>query len=188
MRIIGGKFRSRKLSIPSHPLTRPTSDRTREAIFNILNSLEGGINADTLVLDAFAGSGALGLEALSRGAAHATFIERDPQAMKVVKQNVSTLQVNASCTLILADATHPPFAPLPMGLIFLDPPYRQNLEGPCLNALQAKGWIGKHTIIILETWSKQPLPAPDGFYLVDQRRYGGALISFLQTHAPLTVK
>lgn len=180
MRIIGGKFRKRKLIMPPASLTRPTSDRTREAVFNILNSLNEGMGNDTLVLDAFAGSGALGLEALSRGAAHVTFMENNSQVTQVLKQNIASLQVEASCTLILADTTHPPKSPCPMGLIFLDPPYRQRLEASCLNALQTQGWIGKDTLIILETSSKQSPHIPEDFHLMDQRRYGAALVSFCE--------
>ena len=180
MRIIGGKFRSRNLLAPPASLTRPTADRTREAVFNILHSLMGGTCSGITVLDAFAGSGALGLEALSRGAAHATFMENNPQVMGILQQNIATLQVKASCTPLLADATRPPEAPCPVGLVFLDPPYRQGLEASCLDALQAHGWIGKDTLSILETTSRQVPSIPEGFRLIDQRRYGAALISFLQ--------
>jgi 16S rRNA (guanine966-N2)-methyltransferase len=165
VRIIGGKFRKRNLLVPPASLTRPTSDRTREAIFNILNSLNGGIDADTLILDAFAGSGALGLEALSRGATHVTFIENNPQVMQVLKHNITTLQADASCTLILANAVHPPKASCSMGMIFLDPPYRQELESVCLDALQTQGWIGNDTLIILETSSRQPPKSREAFIL-----------------------
>lgn len=179
MRIIAGKFRSRKLLPPPSSITRPTADRTRESIFNIINNLGGFKIEDATVLDAFAGSGALGLEALSRGAAHVSFLEKNPQAIKILKENIASLDISSQCSIIQGDATRPPKAPHPMELIFLDPPYDQAIEEPCLMGLQNQGWINSDTLIILETSTKRSLNLPPKAALIDQRRYGAALISFL---------
>lgn len=132
------------------------------------------------VLDAFAGSGALGFEALSRGATHVTFLEKNPQAAHILKENIANLDVASHCSLMLGDATKPPKAPHPATLIFLDPPYDQVLETPCLIALQNQGWIEAKTLIILETSAKRALNLPPNVALIDQRHYGAALISFLK--------
>lgn len=182
MRIIAGEYRRRTLRLPPPCLTRPTSDRAREAIFNIIYSLDDKIFKNSFVLDAFAGSGALGLEALSRGASQVTFFEKNPQAMRILKSNIATLQVETHCSVFLRDAIKPPKASNPMNLVFLDPPYGQNLEIPCLKALQAQGWIHGDTLIVLETSSKDPacLPNTPQISLIGQRSYGAALISFLK--------
>lgn len=179
MRIIAGKFRSRKLLSPPPATTRPTSDRARESIFNIINSLDNIKLEGALVLDAFAGSGALGLEALSRGAAHVTFLEKNPHAISTLKENVALLGVSSQCSVMMGDATSPPKAPQPMNLLFLDPPYDQTVEELCLTALSSQGWINSETLIVLETSAKRTLNLPTEAALIDQRRYGAALVSFL---------
>ena len=178
MHIIAGEFRSRKLLLPPATATRPTSGRARGAIFNIIQSLGKEFIQQALVLDAFAGSGALGLEALSRGAAKATFIESNPGVIKILRQNILNLQVSPRCSVIQADASLPPKASHPVQLVFLDPPYGQGLEMPCLSALHKLGWISPQSLIILET-SKEPAPTPE-FIITDQRRYGAAVISFIK--------
>ncbi len=130
-------------------------------------------------MDAFAGSGTLGLEALSRGAAHVTFLEKNPHAISVLKENIALLGVSSQCSVMMGDAINPPKAPQPMNLVFLDPPYDQAIEEPCLTALHNQGWINSETLIILETSAKRPLRLPTRAALIDQRRYGAALVSFL---------
>jgi 16S rRNA (guanine966-N2)-methyltransferase len=179
MRIIAGKFRSRKLLSPLPTITRPTADRARESIFNIINSLNGFKLEDATVLDVFAGSGGLGLEALSRGAAHVTFLEKNPHALTILKQNIACLGVSSQCSVVVGDATRPPEASHPVNLVFLDPPYDQAIEEPCLTALHNRSWINAETLIILETSAKRALNLPTNTALIDQRRYGAALISFL---------
>ena len=178
MRIISGKFKSRKLISPSTNLTRPTSDRARESMFNIIQSLKQAFFEDTSVLDAFAGSGALGFEALSRGAKHVTFIENNPQTAKTIKENIANFHSEPYCTLIVGDATKPPKARHPMHLVFLDPPYNLHSEDVCLLVLQEQGWINNETLIILETSQKGTLKLPPNVQLIDQRRYGAALVTF----------
>ena len=180
MRIIAGKFRSRRLLAPPIATTRPTSDRARESIFNMISALEGNPLDGAHILDAFAGSGALGLEALSRGGGHVTFLEQNLQAVRALKENIANLCVESYCTVIMGDATKPPKARQPANFVFLDPPYDQMIEDPCLTALRNQGWIQSQTLIILETSAKRALSLPPGAALIDQRRYGVALVSFLK--------
>jgi 16S rRNA (guanine966-N2)-methyltransferase len=179
MRIIAGKFRRRTLLTPPAEV-RPTSDRARESLFNVIYSLEDSPLEGASVLDAFAGSGALGLEALSRGAAHVTFLEKNPRVARTLTENIVNLGVGPQCAVMVSDATKPPKAPHPVSLVFLDPPYDQIVEGPCLAALHHQGWIQAHTLIVLETSAKRALSLPQQAALIDQRRYGAALISFLR--------
>lgn len=180
MRIIAGKFKSRKLVSPPTDSTRPTSDRARESIFNIINSLGSHHLAGAFVLDGFAGSGGLGLEALSRGAAHVIFMEKNLLTARTIHENIANLGVESQCIVIVADATQPPKAPQPMTLIFLDPPYDQHVEDTILLALHHQGWVNAQTLIVLETSTKRPLNLPQNISLIDQRRYGAALISFIK--------
>jgi 16S rRNA (guanine966-N2)-methyltransferase len=180
MRIISGKFRSRKLFSPPTASTRPTSDRARESIFNIINSLSDGFFTGASVLDAFAGSGTLGLEALSRGADHVTFMEKDPQTARTIKENIANLSVESQCTVIVGDATKLPKAFQPMKLVFLDPPYDQIVGETIIPTLHNQGWLNVQTLIVLETSAKRVVNLPPHVTIIDQRRYGAALISFLK--------
>jgi 16S rRNA (guanine966-N2)-methyltransferase len=186
MRIVGGKHRGRPLAGPEGRDVRPTTDRTREALFNILTQgriAERGANSPLSgahVLDAFAGTGALGLEALSRGAAHVTFIESQAQALAVLRENIRTLQEQKATTALQADALHPPRPPQPCQLILLDPPYNQGLGPPAIRALDAAGWIGPDALISVELLKAEPFQVPNGFEVLDERRYGKAKLVFLQ--------
>src|SRR6266581_7554556 len=135
LRIIGGKHRGRAIAAPGGQATRPTASRAREALFNILVHASWGADGtspliDCRVLDAFAGSGALGLEALSRGAAHATFLDSDATAIKLIGENLRKLGETAAAKVIRADVTHPPPSLEGCDLAFLDPPYRSGLAAP----------------------------------------------------------
>src|SRR6516162_6966738 len=151
MRIVGGRHRGRRLLAPTGDTVRPTSDRAREALFNILTHgqlADDGIPfAGAAVLDAFAGTGAFGLEALSRGAAEAFFIERDPEAVAVLRRNVASLGESAHAELIPGDATRPPRARAPCAVVFIDPPYGSGLAGPALEALDSAGWLKPDTLV-----------------------------------------
>lgn len=182
MRIIGGTHRGTALAdvgkgdAGAH--LRPTSDRVRESLFNVL---QGGRFGDPItgarVLDLFAGTGALGLEALSRGAAHATFVDSGRVAQKLIKDNISKLRRQSDTTVLGIDSKH-----LPKGaacdLIFLDPPYNQNLGGPALAAALANGWIGPEALIVWEECRAQIAPA--GFTSLDQRRYGDTWVNLMR--------
>ena len=188
LRIIAGKHRGRRIEAPAGTDVRPTSDRAREALFNILG--HGRFSAsgaspivDARVLDAFAGSGALGLEALSRGAAQLTCMETSAVARAALRANAKTLGETANVTVMAADATNPPPASVPCTLLFLDPPYRDGLGGPALAALAARGWIAPDALCTLETAAGETVELPEGFTLIDERRYGKARIVFLR-YAP----
>jgi len=184
MRIVGGRHRGRRLLAPPGDTVRPTSDRAREALFNILShgrfSAEGIPFAGAAVLDAFAGTGAFGLEALSRGAAEAVFIERDPQAVAVLRRNVAALGESAHVEIVPGDATHPPRAASQCAVAFVDPPYRSGLAAPALDALDRAGWFAPGGLVIIELAAREELVAPNGFTLLDERVYGAARLVFLR--------
>ncbi len=168
---------------------RPTGERAREALFDLLSSgrLTGGRNGivGTRVLDAFAGSGALGLEALSRGAAHAVFIENYPAALASLERNLGALGEQARATVLRADALRPPAgpgprAPAPCGLALLDPPYGQGLAAPALAALAKAGWLARDALSVVELMAKEPFEPPPGFSVLEERKYGKARLVFLR--------
>ena len=184
MRIIGGARRGAKLEAPEGGSIRPTADRVREAVFNILvHGIEGGDVEDAVVLDLFAGTGAMGLEALSRGAAHVTFVDSDETALRTLRANVRKLGGETQTTVLRHDATRlgrPPLAAkAPAAIAFLDPPYRSDLAVPALVALAANGWLADGTLAVVETGAKETFEAPGGFTAIDERRYGAAKVTFL---------
>ena len=184
MRIVAGRHRGRRLLAPPGETVRPTSDRAREALFNILShgqlAAEGIPFAGAAVLDAFAGTGALGLEALSRGAAEAAFIERDPEALATLRQNIAALGEDSHSRVVPGDATRPPRAPLACALVFLDPPYRSGLATAALGALEAAGWLMPQALAVIELAAREELTPPARFFLLDERRYGAARLLFLR--------
>lgn len=181
MRIVGGRHRGRRLAAPDGRDTRPTTDRTREALFNILShadwapELEGAV-----VVDAFCGTGALGLEALSRGAAHCSFLDLGRGALEAVRANVTALGEEARASVLRADATKPPPPRQPCTLAFLDPPYGKGLVPPALNGLARAGWLAPGALMVVEVAEKDPLPPPAGFAALDERRYGDTRVAFLR--------
>lgn len=191
LRIVGGDWRGRRLEAGDDRSVRPTSERMREALFNILAhnpawrgqdrlGAQGPLPRGAAVLDAFAGSGALGLEALSRGAARTAFLEEDGRACALIRRNLSGLGLtDAEAVVRRGDATAPGVAPFAADLAFLDPPYGKDLAGPALAALHRHGWLAAGALVIVETAANDPLPAADGFALVDERRYGIARAAFL---------
>lgn len=183
MRIIAGRHRGRSLDAPPGTRVRPTSDRAREALFDILahgSFADQPVYQDAQVLDAFAGTGAFGLEALSRGARHVTFLEKDRAARAILAGNVAKLGETAQCSVLGGDATKPPRSTGPCSLVFLDPPYHEDLAAPALTALAAAGWIAGGAMIIVEVGAKQAFAAPEPFVALDERRYGAAKLIFLR--------
>jgi len=175
MRIIAGAWRGRALSAPPGAATRPTADRVRQALFDrLMHAPWAGRAAveNARVLDAFAGTGALGLEALSRGAAHAAFIERDRAALLTLRANIAACRAEALCTVLPADALRPPPGK-PCGLLFLDPPYGAGLVPQAVAALVAAGWAGPGTLVVAEIGRDDPAPVPD---LLDDRVQGAARV------------
>ena len=184
MRIVGGTFRGRVLMAPVGRVTRPTADRVRESLFNILASAavaegEEGLEG-AAVLDVFAGTGALGFEALSRGASQVAFIENDDTALQVIGENIRKLGVLDRTTLLRIDATRPPKAKQAYDLAMFDAPYRSGLAGPALAALDKAGWIGPAPVIVIEVAAGEPFAPPSGrFVITDERKYGAARLVFL---------
>lgn len=181
IRIIGGKHRGRSIATPEGLTTRPTSNRARESLFNILAHAswrDDGTSplVDARVLDAFAGSGALGLEALSRGAAHATFLDNDATAIKLIGENIRKLGEAGTAKVVRADASRPPTSREGCDLVFLDPPYRSDLAAPALTALAGAGWLNKGAIATVELAATEDIVIPSGFEVIDERRYGAAKI------------
>jgi 16S rRNA (guanine966-N2)-methyltransferase len=190
MRIVGGRNKGRPLDAPPGGSVRPTSDRAREAVFNILAhgpALRGPAGEDpvegAVVLDAFAGTGALGLEALSRGAQRLTAIESDGAAGTVLRDNVRRLGELERVRLYRADATNPPPRPaIEPGctLAFLDPPYGEDLAARALAALAGRAWLAPAALCVVEVGARDGFRPPDGFTMLDERRYGRARILFLR--------
>jgi 16S rRNA (guanine966-N2)-methyltransferase len=184
MRIVAGRHRGRRLLAPLGETVRPTSDRAREALFNILShgrlATEDTPFADATVLDAFAGTGALGLEALSRGAAEAVFIEQDREALAILRQNIAAFGENARARVVAGDATRPPRAASACALVFLDPPYRSGLAAAALGALDAVGWLAPDALAVVELAAREELKPPARFILLDERVYGAARLVFLR--------
>lgn len=185
MRIVGGRFRGKLLTAPEgREEVRPTSDRAREAVFNVLlhrfQGRDGFMLSESRVLDVFAGTGALGLEALSRGARHVTFLERGPQALLALKANIRSMRAEADCSVIAGDALKPPQAKQTVSLVFLDPPYAQPLCSPVLTALAGRGWLAPGAVVVAETARDADPVTPDGFTTVDVRDYGKARVTFLR--------
>ena len=184
MRIVAGRHRGRRLLAPPGETVRPTSDRAREALFNILShgqpAAEGIPFAGPAVLDAFAGTGALGLEALSRGAAEAAFVEQDREALAILRQNIAALGEEGRARIVPGDATRPPRAPSVYALAFLDPPYRSGLAAAALTALDAAGWLTPDALAVVELAAREHMAPPAGFNLVDERVYGATRLLFLR--------
>lgn len=183
MRIVGGSFKGRPLRAPAGRATRPTSDRAREAIFNVLShapwspGLEG-----RRVLDLFAGSGAMGLEALSRGAAFALFVETDEAARGAIRANIEALGLFGATRVHRRNAADlgqkPAGLGAPFDLVFCDPPYGESLAQLTLPRLGPGGWIAPNALIVLETGAEEAI-AIAGFVARDARIYGAAKIAFL---------
>ncbi len=182
MRIIAGRFGGRALAAlgkgDAAAHLRPTTDRVREALFS---TLQGGRFGDPIdgadVLDLFAGTGALGLEALSRGARHVTFVENGRKAQSLITANIAQLDVAEQTTLLRSDATRLPSAQSVKTLVFLDPPYGKGLGQKALVRARDMGWIAPGALVVWEEATE--MDAPEGFTLRDHRRYGDTHVSFL---------
>ena len=182
VRIITGAWRGRSIEVPPGNTVRPTADRVREALFNRLAHAfadTGFTLADAQVVDVFAGTGALGLEALSRGAAQATFLDRNPEAVALIKRNIAKLGCEDRAVVMNADGAHVPRAVSPSNLAFLDPPYGEGLVVPALTGLARQGWLAPNALVVVETDADEIEPAAEGYALLDRRTYGRVALSFL---------
>lgn len=178
MRIISGKYRGKKLWVPEGNGIRPTSDRARESIFNILYSHMGGNYAQMCLADIFAGSGAFGFEALSRGMQHVTFVDIDT---KCVERNVKLFDNDHDkISIVKANATELPYSKRSFDMIFMDAPYQKGLTEKALEQLIQKKWLTAQTLIIVEIQKDERFDIPGVLSLVDERVYGLARILFLR--------
>ncbi len=181
MRIIAGKFRGKQLTSPEDESIRPTADRVRESVFNIIASRLGP-NLDGLrVVDLFAGTGALGLEALSRGASNVVFVDTSAEARGLIRDHIEAFGAGGVAKLLRRDATSLGAAGTmgPVDLVFLDPPYGHGLGEKALSSLRDGGWLKPETLLVLEEASEAAVELPAGFALEDRREYGAAAVYFI---------
>lgn len=178
-RIIAGHHRGRRLEVPAGLAVRPTAERLREALFSILQHQRPAL-AGARFLDLFAGSGAVGLEALSRGAAQLTAVESDRSAVAALRRNIEKLGESDRARLVVGDATRLPRATEPADLVYLDPPYLSGLALLALQSLLDRGWLRPTTLVIVELAAKEPFTAPPSFMLEEERRYGAGRIVLLR--------
>ena len=179
MRIVGGRLRGRALAAPKDDSVRPTSDRVRQAIFNIL---EHGVDDFELqganVLDLFAGTGALGIEALSRGAAQGVFVENAAASRALLQENFQTLGLAGVATIFRRSAIDlgAAYRKLSFELVFADPPYGKGLAEQAIAAAIANGWLSDGAVIVIEESADAEVVLPEGCEAIDQRRYGGTQV------------
>ena len=179
MRIVAGLWRGRTLIAPEGLTTRPTSERMRQAVFDMLVHAPWaeGCLRDAEVLDVFAGTGALGLEALSRGAKRAHFIEQDRAALSALRANIAACKAEAQAVVLATDGRKPPRG-VASSLIFLDPPYAKGLVPTALSALDEAGWIAKDALIVAETAGDEALELPAR--MVAERGHGAGKTWFFK--------
>lgn len=183
MRIVGGRFKGTALATPRGGATRPTSDRLRESVFNILaHSFDDPVTGSR-VLDLFAGTGALGLEALSRGATSCLFVDDAVEPRGLMRRNIETLGLMGVTKIFRRDATRLGYAGTipPFGLVFLDPPYHRGLGEKALVAARSGQWLQPKALCILEEDAKTDIAIPEGFELEDERTSGDSKVLFLRS-------
>ncbi len=189
MRIVGGEFRGRALAAPSGRETRPTADRLRQTIFDILaHGGHGDVVAGARVVDLFAGTGALGLEALSRGAAFALFVEEAVTARGAIRANIETMGLTGRTRVFRRDATKlgPAGTVAPFGLAFADPPYGKGLGERALASALAGGWLLSGALVVLEEAASAEIAPIPGLDVIDLRRVGDTQIVFLRLGGTVT--
>jgi 16S rRNA (guanine966-N2)-methyltransferase len=182
MRVVGGEFRGRPLATPRTDAIRPTSDRAREALFNVLahrfpEKLQGA-----RVLDLFSGTGALGLEALSRGASFCMFIEDSAEGRGLVRSNVEAFGLQGRTKIFRRDATRlgPAGTVQPFGLVFADPPYGKGLGEAALRSAQLGGWLQPGALCVVEEAATAPFELGEGFSILDERNYGETVMRLIE--------
>ena len=182
MRIVAGRWRGRPLAGPKSQGVRPTADRLRETLFNILMHAYGDPVSGARVLDLFAGTGALGLEALSRGAAFALFVDAGAEARAIIRENVERLGAGGVSRIFRRDATKlgPAHPAEPFALVFLDPPSGAGLAEKALAAARAGGWLADDALIVVEE-TTGAFAAPEGFAEIERRVYDDTELTFLRT-------
>jgi 16S rRNA (guanine966-N2)-methyltransferase len=191
MRIVAGKHRGLALATPKDDRVRPTSDRVREAVFNVLAHNDFGIGfaiEGARVLDLFAGTGALGLEALSRGAAYVLFVDDHFESRGLIRRNVEAARATGATKIWRRDATGLSEMPVnaggPFDLAFLDPPYRKGLVAQALASARDGGWLTPRALVVAEMAADEAFAAPEGFALLDERTYGDTKVLVLAPASP----
>ena len=182
MRVVAGRLRGRSLASPKTNVIRPTADRLREALFNILLHAYDDPIVGARVLDLFAGTGALGIEAISRGASFVLFIDEGAEARALLRENATTLGLGGTSKVFRRDATKlgEPTPLAPFSLAFLDPPYGQGLATAALNSARTGGWLTPDALIVAEEATKARFAAPEGFRELERRRYDDTEFVFLR--------
>lgn len=185
MRIIGGKFRGKTLIAPEGRDIRPTSDRARGSLFDILlhrfQDTSGSL-AGVRVADVFAGTGAMGLEALSRGASHVTFLDTHREALKTIRANAAAMAVLEQVSIVEGDALTPPRVREPCALVFLDPPYALDAAPAALAALAQAGWLAPEALCVVELAARGTFIPPKAITILDERTSGRAKLIFARYH------
>ena len=182
MRVVGGKLRSRPIAGPKSDAVRPTSDRLREALFNILTHSYGDPVTGARVLDLFAGTGALGIEAISRGADYALFVDEGVEARALLRDNVESLGLGGVTRIFRRDASRlGPAHPLdPFSLVFLDPPYGKGLAEKSLISARDGGWLMPEALLVVEESADAGFKTPEGFVELERRRYDDTEFTFIR--------
>jgi len=182
MRIVGGEFRGRPLATPRSSAIRPTTDRTREALFNVLAHRYADRLEGVRVLDLFSGTGALGLEALSRGAAFCVFVEESAEGRGLVRENVEALGLQGRTKIFRRDATSlgPSGTLGSFGLLLADPPYGKGLGERALASARDGGWIVAGSLCVVEEAADAPFSPGDGFEIADERSYGDTVVRLIE--------
>ncbi|SNZ05379.1 16S rRNA (guanine(966)-N(2))-methyltransferase RsmD [Cohaesibacter gelatinilyticus] len=182
MRIVGGRFKGKALATPKTNAIRPTTDRVRETLFNILAHGYDHVVDGARVLDLFAGTGALGCEALSRGAEHVTFVEEGTEGRGLIRSNMEAFGLNGVAKILRRDATKLGSAGTiaPFDLVFLDPPYRKSLGEAALASAAQGGWLAKDALCIWEEDAKAELAIPADFEVLEERTYGDSKLTFVR--------
>jgi 16S rRNA (guanine966-N2)-methyltransferase len=180
VRIVGGRFKGRSLVTPKTWAVRPTSDRLRETLFNVLAHAYDDPVEDARVLDLFAGTGALGFEALSRGASYVLFVDDSAEGRGLVRANIDTLGVAGITKVFRRDATRlgPAHPNQPFSLVFCDPPYGKGLATPALAGALSGGWLAPGALCVVEEAMEAEVTLPPGFELVEERAYGDTKVLF----------
>ena len=183
MRVVGGRLRSRPIAGPKSNAVRPTSDRLREALFNILAHSYGDPVTGARILDLFAGTGALGIEAISRGAVYALFVDEGVEARALLRDNVEALGLGGVTRIFRRDATKlGPAHPIePFSLVFLDPPYGKGLAEKALMSAREGGWLKPEALFVVEEAAEAAFKAPDGFAELERRKYDDTEFVFLRS-------
>ena len=182
MRVVGGRLKGRNLASPASRDIRPTADRLRESLFNILVHAYDDPIQGARVLDLFAGTGALGIEAVSRGASFALFVDNGAEARALLRNNVEALGLGGVTKVYRRDAANPgPVHPMePFSLVFLDPPYRMKLAEKALAALRDGGWLARNALLVVEEAKDAAFAAPEGFEELERRAYDDTEFTFLR--------